>query len=277
MHTEIKKQLKEDFEKRLFDAALNNLKDANNPLRFNNFAYATRELVRHILVRLAPDKEILECSWYENETDAENGISRKQRVYYAVQGGLSNEFVNTRLGIDISKMHADLQNSFKNLSKHTHIEEETLGIEESAIKLHVEATLNTIDKFFQTIEESRKRLVSTLWETIDQSAVDAALRETIMSIDELATHHTIEEVCTDEIKITHIDSWRIWFKAVGTVSCELQWGSDSDVRKDDGLVIPQSFPFTCELWSDVNDPKNIHSEENAFHADTSSWWDGYAN
>lgn len=57
--TSLGARLKTDFEQRLFEATINNLFDAYNPLRFNNFAYATRELVRHILTRIAPDKGVL--------------------------------------------------------------------------------------------------------------------------------------------------------------------------------------------------------------------------
>lgn len=52
---EIEKRLSGDFEHDLFDAALYNLNDVHNKLRFNNFAYSLRELTRHILARLAPD------------------------------------------------------------------------------------------------------------------------------------------------------------------------------------------------------------------------------
>ena len=61
----IESRLVDGFEKELFHAALYNLDDVNNRLRFNNFAYAMRELVRHVLDRLAPDVEVLGCSWWE--------------------------------------------------------------------------------------------------------------------------------------------------------------------------------------------------------------------
>ena len=58
MRVAIESRLSEKFEKQLFHAALANLEDSKNPIRFNNFAYATRELVRQILSRLAPDDEV---------------------------------------------------------------------------------------------------------------------------------------------------------------------------------------------------------------------------
>jgi len=53
------KYLKTDFEKNLFEAAFYNLLDIHNPLRFNNFSYVIRELIDHILRRLAPDECVI--------------------------------------------------------------------------------------------------------------------------------------------------------------------------------------------------------------------------
>jgi len=48
------KFLQAGFEQELYASAFQNLANLNNKLRFNNFAYAIRELIRHILNRLAP-------------------------------------------------------------------------------------------------------------------------------------------------------------------------------------------------------------------------------
>ena len=55
--------LETSFEKSLLEAALYNLSDSSNKLRLNNFAYATRELTRHFLARLAPDAEVHNAPW----------------------------------------------------------------------------------------------------------------------------------------------------------------------------------------------------------------------
>src|ERR1700722_5327029 len=104
----IRPWLSSGFEAELFEAALKNLNDHANPLRFNNFAYSVRETVRHVLKRLAPDYEVLRCHWYKNETGKQDGITRKQRAYFAVQGGLSDEYVKTSLGLDSEADHKAL-------------------------------------------------------------------------------------------------------------------------------------------------------------------------
>lgn len=49
--------LLDGFEKELLNSAFINLLTPN-ALRLNNFAYALRELTRHVLHRLAPDNEL---------------------------------------------------------------------------------------------------------------------------------------------------------------------------------------------------------------------------
>lgn len=218
---------------------------------------------------------MLKCSWYKEETGKANGVSRRQRVYYAVQGGLSDEYVQAELSIDILSIHKALRSALDKLNKHTHIEEITFDIDELEVNAHVEETLSAVVGLFSTVEDSRETLLSALWEQLDDATIDAALSETILSIDKLATHHSIEEVYTDKIQIVGIDSYFVWFEARGSISCELQWGSNSDLRRGDGAVLAQSFPFLCRLWSPVDNPSDIQTDEDAFGADTRSWWEGY--
>ena len=232
-----------------------------------------RELVRHVLDRLAPDVEVLGCSWYKNEMDRDNGITRMQRVNYAVQGGLSNDYVTNVLGLNIQKIRKSLGNSVKNLSKHTHIEVKTFDIPENQIRDYVKDTLSSISALFELIQESRNSIISALWKQIDEATILAALRETIQDIDELASHHYIEEIYTDKINITDITSQYIEFDSEGSVTCELQWGSDGDMRRGDGAVLTESFPFTCSLRSFVDNPSEVQIDEGNFQVDTSSWWE----
>ena len=128
MIAEIEKALAEGFERDLFAASQKNLSDKSNPLRLNNYSYAMRELTRHILHRLAPDHNVLICDWYKNETDKDNGITRKQRAYYAVQGGLHDSYMQNTLGLEVEDIHRDLVKAINKLSKFTYIEPKVLII-----------------------------------------------------------------------------------------------------------------------------------------------------
>jgi len=100
---QVRTQLTTDFERKIFDASMQNLADASNPLRTSNFAYALRELSRHFLHRLAPDDSITKCNWYvpyHNQLGKEV-ITRAQRIQFAVHGGLSESFVTNTLDVDL--------------------------------------------------------------------------------------------------------------------------------------------------------------------------------
>lgn len=271
MLAEIEKQLSEEFEKALFAATLKNLVDKTNPLRLNNYSYAMRELMRHILERLSPDKSILQCSWYKNETDKQDGVSRNQRACYAVQGGLSNEYVENTLGLKANDIHKTLIKAINRLSKLTHIEPHVFNLSETEVDGLVDETTVAIFEFLKTITDCRKLVIDRLWEHIDSAVIDEALKETINAIDELATHHYIDEIYTDKIEIFSISHESIIFKATGSIACELQWGSNSDLRRGDGAVLSETFKFSCELTSPVDEPEAVESVEDSLSVDTRSW------
>lgn len=273
MLSEIEKELCKGFERDLFVAARKNLADESNPLRLNNYSYAMRELTRHVLHRLAPDNNVINCPWYKNETDKEKSITRKQRAYYAVQGGLENSYVENTLGLEVEDIHSRLVRAINGLSKFTHIEPEVFDLPESDIDALVNETSESVYGFLATIRDCRKMIIDSLWEHIDSAVIDEALRETIIAIDELASHHYIDEVYTDKVEIYEINHESIKFRVHGSIGCELQWGSNSDLKRGDGAVRPQSFPFVCELISPVDAPEEIQSIEDSLGVDTSSWTD----
>lgn len=273
MITEIEKELCEGFERNLFLAAQKNLAEKSNSLRLNNYSYAMRELTRHVLYRLAPDDYVISCPWYKNETDKEKGVTRKQRAYYAVQGGLENSYVENTLGLEIDDIHSRLVKAINSLSKFTHIEPKVFDLPEADIDTLVNETSESVYGFLATIRDCRKMLIDSLWEHIDSAVIDETLRETIVAIDELATHHFINEVYTDRVEIYEINYESIKFRGYGSIGCELQWGSNSDLRRGDGAVLHQSFPFVCELTSPVDAPEEIECIEDSLGVDTRSWTD----
>lgn len=273
MLAEIENVLDEGFERNLFLAAQNNLADQSNPLRLNNYAYAMRELTRYVLHRLAPDEKVLRCPWYKNETQKENGISRKQRAYYAVQGGLDNSYVESILELDVNEIHRDLVKVIDNLNKYTHIEPKVFDLPSPIVDTEVRKTTDAVYEFLTVIRDLRKLIIDSLWDRIDEAVIYEALRETLVSIDALATHHYIDEVYTHEVDIFEINHESIMFRAHGSIGCELQWGSNSDLRRGDGAVLRQDFPFTCELSSPVSDPEAVETIDDSVGVDTSSWTD----
>jgi hypothetical protein len=76
-----------------------------------------------------------------------------------------------------------------------------------------------------------------------------------------------------KVVIVAIDQDRVYFQAKGYVSCELQWGSNSDLRNDMGATAEESFPFVCRLSSSVDEPSDVEADDDGLSVDTSSWHD----
>lgn len=271
MHQEVIDNLQQGFEQKLFKAALQNLADTNNPLRANNFAYAVREVASTVLHRLAPDEEVLKCSWYKNEMDKENGITRRQRAIYAIQGGFSNEYVE-ELGLSPEKSHSRFLKAYKALNKLTHVRPTTFGLDSESTENLASETINSLAEFFRTAKECRDEVVSQVYEEVNRVAGEGVFDEALMAIDILSTHQTIEEIETTEVRIQDIDSTTVYYSAEGHVSCKLQWGSNSDMRNDMGAVMSHSLPFSCDLTASVTSPMNISVSEDSVLVDESSWF-----
>jgi len=95
----------------------------DNPLRLNNFAMGLRELSRIVLHDLAPDADIEACYWYKEEKNKDGAVvfTRQQRIKYAVQAGLPEDFVENTLLVDVEETINEFRDLVNTLSKFTHV------------------------------------------------------------------------------------------------------------------------------------------------------------
>ena len=187
--------LKTSFEKDLLEAALKNLEDGKSKLRLNNFAYSARELTRHYLKRLAPDTEVLNAPWFKpNDPKKPKAITREQRIKYAIQGYLSDDFRENVLKIDLNEVSKNLRTSIDELSKYTHVEPETFDVDKTTV---TDVSYNIMEdtlRFFKTINEAQLRAIvkeavkNVLKECIDnqEERINAAV-EALMSVREIVS------------------------------------------------------------------------------------------
>lgn len=260
------------FSNEVLGAAARAWADMHNPLRLNFFATALRILSEHSLERLAPTADLVRCGWYAAQRD--NGEpTRPQRVKYVIQGGLDDAFVGEALGIDIAPLQKRLTQTVKRLSAQVHAREHTVVRDPVEQARAATEMLSSLADLFRTADQARRSIVTPIQEGLDAAAVDALLAETIQAVDELATHHSIEEVYVGELVVQALTSEAITYRAAGTLVVGLQWGSNSDVRKGDGAELDQSFPFTCEIVLPIDEPWNLELAETNYSVDTDSWTD----
>ena len=133
--------------------------------------------------------------------------------------------------------------------------------------------LESVVLLFQTIDECRAQLTTSLEEYIDRTIIDNLFYDTIDSIDYLATHYIVDSYSVDEIKLLDLDDSIVYFKASGYVNVKLQYGSDGDMRRGDGMSMSESFPFTGGFYGKIIDKMTkFELETETFEVDTDSHW-----
>ncbi|NKC17653.1 hypothetical protein CWC29_002140 [Pseudoalteromonas sp. S4498] len=265
--------LLDGFEKELLDSAFANLLTPN-PLRLNNFAYALRELTRHVLHRLAPDDELRQCQWFAPDKTSSTGITRKHRIKFAIQGGLSDFYVTKKLCIDeIDEVSSELIAIINRLSGFTHIEEATF-------KSSIEETERTADEclsatldFVNKIDELRTEVADKLFDDIDGVLIDRINSESVVELMEISTHQYIEEITAEKIHVVKIGVNSLEMHVEGSIGANLMYGSASDRRKGDGAEIPASFPVYSEMEVLFKQPLGSSINLNRFSVDISSWYE----
>jgi hypothetical protein len=271
----LKPRLANDFQRKLLAATMQSVQEASNPLRLNNFSASFRELFRHVLVELAPDHQVTATSWFAPDVKNNGRVTRAQKVNYVVHGGLDPVYVEDELGIDVATERKALLKTIDQLNKFTHVNEDSFGSSPEDVERHAFAVCKALQSFLDCADEARKLLCSRVEEKVHDDVVSEAISETILSLDEIASHHCIDEVYVHQIEVTSMDHAEIQFTAYGSVGVELQWGSNSDVRRGEGAVIRDSYPLTCKFISKVDSPEELEVVEDSLCVDTSSWWDGY--
>ena len=270
---DLRRRLPDDFHRQLLDAALQSLGE-DNPLRVTNFSTGFRELTRHVLASLAPDKDVAACSWYEVPKNTPSKFTRDQRISYILHGGLTPEYATDALGLDLDAERKPLLQAINWLSKNVHVNPENFAPgPELASK--ADETVTTLLDLLVAADHARMALANHLEGHITEEIDMEVLTETLAALDELSTHSSVDEVYVDSIKVLSVDSVEIRFLAKGSLGVGLQFGSNSDVRNDQGAVLEESFDFTCGLTSSVDEPEALSVIEDSLQVDTRDWRDNY--
>lgn len=268
------------FERNLFLAALNNLSDKGNPLRFNNFAYCMREIITLILAKHSSDEDILNCQWYKNETEKENGVTRAQRVKYSIQGGFRDEKAFELLELDeeddkgfIEDKLKEFSRRFRELNEHTHLREKRFNIGDALCEDLAFQVLDVMNSILTLIEDLREQVKSHVEGEVDKALISEFVSTTFGELDILSTHSTVDYSELDGYHIESIASNYAIIKGYGTVYCDLQWGSRSDMRNGIGASMSDSFPYDFTIHAMLTDLKKLELGGEGITVDTDSWYE----
>ena len=259
------------FEAALVKASFDNL-EVVGPLCFNNFGNSLRELLRHVFHRLAPDEDIKQCGWFKPDPTSKSSITRAHRSKYMLQGGLSDHFVDKILHVEVGPVVKHVSAAFETLNKFTHINPDTFNLNVVDVALRAAECLDATSSLIDSIRSCRSAVLQNLAAAIDEHLLDKAISEVFDDLDELATHHLIDEVYTDSFEVVDIGPRGLRVRVEGSIGVELQYGSSSDVRNDIGEVISDSFPFSATVRIAFTRPLGKKAKVSEFKIDTSSWY-----
>jgi len=263
------------FENELFDSSIRNLRELDNKLRFNNFAYAIRELSRHILNTLSPEKNIKMCCWYVDETGGCKP-TRAQKIKYAIQGGIDDEILD-EWGFDLDEFKETSRTILKTideLSKYTHINPEVFNLDAELIYAQTNKVFNAFLSFINTISLYRSKLKDFLDGHIEEQMMESLVYNFFQNIDSLAPHHSIDECYVSDYGVSEINEKFIIVSVEGSIGAILEYGTRAERLDDDGLDIDVSFPFTTKIEYEISADFPLGKFDiEEYDVDTSSWYE----
>lgn len=258
---------------KILEGALASFNDENNPLRLHNTGNALRELLREFLDGLAPDAEIKKCGWFTPDSTAKTGVTRRHRVHFAIYRYLDQKHFKKFLTDQVADIADDLAIAAKGLSKLTHVSKETLTPDPNTVIELFRSSLTLFARLVDAIAAARSHVNDELEASLSESLADLFVSDFFDDLDELSTHTRPQDADGISVEITSIAEDGIHFSGSGQVYCDMQFGSDGDCSRGDGLEWEDSFPFTFSGTSPLSDPFRPKVGVSDIAIDTSSYHD----
>lgn len=267
---------REDFIIQLFENTITTFLNTTNygsPLAYNIFAVFIREFIGTTLHIMSPDEEVRSCAWFVPIVGGNTDISREHRMKYAIQKGLSNEFVEETLNLEIEESNSQLKKCINQLNKYTHVREKTYNVTQFEGDKMVKEVLEKIDDFFKLIINLHNEIIYAYEDEVQSKFWDLVDEEILNDIDIMSTQHRYEGFNVNQIKVQTMTSKFIEIDIQGSVELIQQYGSNRDVSRGDGVVIESSYPFNLVEKIDINNPLLFEVNENTLKIDTSSFYE----
>lgn len=258
----------DEFERKVLEGARRVAADEGNPIRGNLYAAAIRELLGHLMDRLAPEQEVRACWWFEQASDTD-GITRRQRAQYMTQGGLPKDMIDG-IGIDLGPLQGAIVKAIGGLHKIAHVRPGTVLHDAQEIELLDAGIVSGLNALFGALAVCREAVVEAVADEVDAPATYALADETLADIDILASHHAIDWIEPGEIRVAEIRSREVVLEVTGRLGVELQWGSGGDRRRGDAATMNEVFPWTVTMTAPIGSLAKLTVIDRT--VDTESWY-----
>lgn len=257
----------------LLDGAVISFNETHNPARFINTGNLLRELLRELLAAISPNEKIKLCKWFAPDPTSRTGITRRHRTLFAVYSYLDSAYFPVRFVAEIDALAAAIREHVKELSSFAHPTAATVATPEATAAASFNAALTLFLSLFNAIEEGRAHVLDALRIDLQEHLAELFTNELLNELDTLSSHTRPQDADGIVVGIVEINEEAIRFAGAGRVYCDLQYGSDGDCRRGDGVEWKESFPFTFSGEAPVSDPRDVSVNPADVSVDTSSSYD----
>ncbi|MFQ2217779.1 hypothetical protein [Aeromonas enteropelogenes] len=264
--------LETEFEKRLFESALRNYCSIGNPIRFNNFTFAMRELLKHVLARKAPEDKIVKCVWFRPDAKNNGHPTRRQQLKYCMQAGLQDNLLSEEIKDDINELINQYNAHITDLNGYTHISEATYGENPQESYRKLKSVICTFNEAMKIIEQGKSEVLAYIPDRLGEYVEREITSEIPQALDELSSHTFIEEVQLDGFVVDSIDHEFIHITGSSTAYVTLNYGSNSDRKRGDGHSMNDNFPVSFKCKAKVNNPKRAFVIRDSISVSNASWY-----
>ena len=257
----------------ILKGALQSYGDVGNKLRFTNAGNALRELLREFLEVVAPDAAVKKAPWFKSDDSAKNGVTRRHRMDYAIFINLTPEKFPKSFAGQADAIASDLVKDIGKLSALTHVTEEVLEKDYTDAAPLFAGVMQRFLLLLSAIETSRAITADDIAVEIQSHLDDIFTAEFFDDLDTLSTHTRPQGASDVEIDDVSFDENWIEFDGSGSVECDLQYGSDGDVERGDGVESSDSFPFRFSGRVPIGNLSKVEIDKKSIVIDTSSFYE----
>jgi hypothetical protein len=218
------------------------LLNETNPLTMSNAAKNLREVFRAFIHRVAPDGTVE--LWPDCEVDPnKKRPTRKSRLgFHAFLGMPKAHWPRTWIEQVAKRVRAVLD-SFDELNKFTHINEETAGELQTA-RVSLDTFVNEFLLYLDAAAEANEIFHVMLQTRVENELQQLAEGELHSWFEEGVSHAYTDAAYCEELRVHEITDKRIAFSGRCRVTGTFQRGSNSDLRRGDGAEWNGSRCFT---------------------------------
>ena len=264
---EFQEHLETDFEYELLHASLRNYCSHGNPLRFNNFAFAIRELINHVLKRLAPNDRVMASPWFtKNKNNAT--VTRKQQAKYIAQKHIPDQLLDDAAIESLDDGIAWFNKNYSSLNDYTHISEHSFDSNPKQFFDSAKLLIELCNKIFDTFDELERVITESIIEEVQNEVTDITMNNIPDELDILSSQTAVNWCNVESIELLNLEENYIYLLVRGTVEITRQYG-----RGEDYFAQEDSYPFKFAVSIRTDNFNVIAPLLNTVVVDTGSWYD----